>query len=631
MSKAVSLNLSLLSAVICLLVFFAMGSAQLKFFPIGNDEFNSLNHIEDTQKGLIYTLLESAESVASRSQQHGPLYFLLLNAFRALAGADVFVLRLFSLYFGLLCIAAACHIGTACRGRELGIASLLGASFLAYHLFYSHTARMYTLLPLFAVWLIWSYWKLIAASGPPRLWRWLSLLASAALILYLHYFGIMLLAALCLYHLVFVRKDRRWLLVALTIALGSLCFLPWLPVALEGFALRRSLDAARLNWLESLLTYFQVFSNSLFFLPLLAAVGIARYRRRLNNLEKFIVFVTVACLALTVVANEFTAILVARRMRYMTLLTVPFVCSLLIGLGCLPGWRIWRFPLLALWLGAFVIFTRSEDLLLYANKLVQKLHQIPHYQDFIYESEHLPGHNELILSFHPDVPIPVIKTLTYYRATLSQYAQVAHIAYYAPGKYRIETNLSTYATPQAIAENATGIWVIHDPQQTDLHAMPIYRDWFSQQYQPCQRFVDKAHSVIDYYLRTDLPCELVTAAKKLSIRYDNGSQLDNLLVDQAEDRLRIILRWLRTIGDNYSFSLQLFGEDGNRAGQVDRVIAGEPIDVVDMDIASLPAGEYALQLIVYDFESQASQPGARLSPELRFQRQIEVARIIVDD
>ncbi len=628
MSKAKSLNLSLASAVICLLVFFAMGSAQLKFFPIGNDEFNSLSHIELTQEGRVYSLAETAESVASRSQQHGPLYFLLLNGFRALAGADVFVLRLFSLYFGLLCIAAASHIASACRDRELGIAGLLCVGFLAYHLFYSHTARMYTLLPLFAVWLIWSYWRVITVRKPPP-WVLLSLLASAALILYLHYFGIMLLAAICLYHLVFVRKDRRWGLAALTLALGGLCFLPWLPVALEGFAIRRSLVDTRLNWFESLFTYLQVFSNSLAILPLLAALGIARYHRRLNKLEAFVVFITVASLALTVIANEFTAILVARRMRYLTLLTVPFACSLLIGLRCLPGWRIWRFPLLMAWLAAFVVFSRSEDLLLYANKLVQNLHRIPHYQDFLYESENLPGHNELILSFHPDVPIPVIKTLTYYRAALAQYAQVAHIAYDETGKLHIQSNLSTYATPEAIAENATAVWVIHDPRQTDLPSMEIYSRWFSQQYQPCQRFIDKTHSVIEYYLRADLPCELVTAAEKLSIRYDNGSHLDNLLVSQSGGTLRVILRWLRTIGDEYSFSLQLFDEADFRVKQVDRVIAGEPVDIIDMDIASLPAGEYVLQLIVYDFESKASQPGARLSPELRFQREIAIARISV--
>ena len=629
MREAPSLQQTLAIAVLCLLAFFALGSAQLKFFPIGNDEYNSLSHIKDVEESQAYSLSQTVGSVAARSQQHGPLYFLLLNMASKLAGDDVLVLRLFSLYFGLLTVAAACALARACRDRQLGIAALLMTSFLAYHLFYSHTARMYTLLPLAALWLIWSYWRVIAA-GRVAAWRWLSLLASAALILYLHYFGIMLLAAIGLYHLIFLPKDRRWWQAALTLALAGLCFLPWLPVAIDGFAHRRSLASTRLNWLDSLLTTFLIFGNGLFFLPLLAALGIARGRRRLNERERFIVFITAACLALTVIANEFTPILVARRMRYMTLLTAPIACSLLIGLRCLPGWRRWRWLLLGIWLAAFAVFSRSEDLLLYANKLVQQLHRLPHYQDFIYEAEHLPGHNELILSFHPEVIIPVIKTLTYYRAALPQYAQVAHISYYEPGQLAIQSNLSTYATPAAIAENATGIWVIHDPQETDLSAVPIYRDWFSQHYQPCRRYIDKARSAIDYYLRADLPCQLVTAADKLSIRYDNGSALDNLLVSQDENRLRVMLRWLRAVDSDYSFSLQIFDEGGSRAGQADRVIAGEPIDIVDMDISSLPAGGYALQLIVYDFETGLSQPGTRLQPQQRFDRQIEVARFNID-
>ena len=626
MTQGSSQNRTLAIAVICLLAFFAIGSAQLKVFPIGNDEYNSLSHIQAPGKGIDYSLAETVQSVTQRSQQHGPLYFLLLNAWRTIAGADVFVLRLFSLFLGALTIAAACHIASACRDSQLGISALVIVAFLAYHLFYSHTARMYTLLPLAAAWLIWSYWRVVSARAQLPKRRWLSLFMAAALILYLHYFGIMILGAIALYHLLCVEKGRRWQLVALTLLLGGLCFLPWLPVAIDGFTHRLNLSSARLPVHESLYTTLLVFSNTLVFLPLAAAVLALRYRKRLTHAERFILLITGFALLLAVAANEFTPILVARRMRYMTLLTLPICCSLAIGLRLLPGWHFWRLPLLALWLAAFVVFARSEDLLYYANKLVQRLHQIPHYQDFIYEAERLPGHNELILSFHPDVPIPVIKTLTYYRAALSHYAQVAHVSYDEAGELLIQSNLSTYATPQAITENALGIWVIHDPSETDLMAMDIYREWFSQQYQPCQRYIDKPSSVIDYYLRADLPCELVTAGDKFSIRYDNGTQLDHLLVQQSPDALDFTLRWLRAFDAVYSFSLQIVDEESARVGQIDRVIAGEPIDMVSLDISQLPAGEYRVMLIVYGFESHIVQPGARLDTAQRFEREVEVAR-----
>lgn len=567
--------------------------------------------------------------MVERSPQHGPLYFLLLNAWRNFAGDDLFVLRLFSLLCGLLTLAATFHLAARCRGRQLGLAALLIIAFLAYHLFYSHTARMYTLLPLFAVWVIWSYWNLLDETGYIPRWRWLSLLFSAALILYLHYFGAMVLAAIGLYHLLFVPKGRRWWLLSLVLLVAGLCFVPWLPVAIDGFSNRISLVDARLPVLESMFTYLLVFSNGLIFLPLLAAALAARNFRRLSPVEKFTLLITAFTLLLAVLANEFTPILVARRMRYMTVLTVPFCCSLAICLRLLPRWNIIRFPALMLWVASFIAFSRSEDLLHYANKLDQNLHKTPHYQDFIYAVEDLPGHNELILSFHPDSPITVTKTLRYYRAALARYAHLVHISYKANGDLDIQSNLSTYATLAAIAENAKGIWVIHDPQQTDLQSLDVYTNWFSKIYLPCQRLVDKRDSAIDYYLRADIPCELVTAVDPLGIRYNNGTELGNLITEQTADALRIYLRWLKTIEDRYSFSLQAYSTQGEKVLQADRVISGEPVDIVEFDISALAAGDYALKLIVYDFSSGASQPGEVIDSGARFEREIEAARFTV--
>ena len=622
-------NLTLPIAVICLLLFFALGSSKLKVFPIGNDEYNSLSHVQHPEKGSVYNLVETVQSVSQRSQQHGPLYFLLLNAWRALAGADLFVLRLLSLYFGLLTAAAACRLAASFRGRQLGLTALLITAFLAYHLFYSHTARMYTLLPLVASWLIWSYWKVTQEAENASRWLWVSLLASAVSILYLHYFGIMILAAIGLYHLLVAEKRRSWWQVVVILLFAGLCFLPWLPVALHGFSNRISLIDARLPFLDSLLTVFHVFSNGLFFLPMAAVALAARYHSRLNKAEKFILLITAFTLLLTILANEFTPILVARRMRYMTLLTVPFGCSLAISLSLMPRWNIMRFPLFLLWIAAFVVYSRSDDLLYYANKIDQNLHKTVHYQDFIYESENLPGHNELILSFHPDTPITVRKTLTYYRAILSKYAHLVHISYDVNDELLIQSTLSTYDSLEAIAENATGVWVAFDPRQTDLQTMDVYSSWFSQNYQACRRYVDKPDSVIDYYLRLDVPCDLVTSDAPVAIRYDNGTKLDNALVRGSSDALSIYLRWLQTIDEKYSFTLQIFDSGSDKVQQIDRVISGEPVDIVHFDISPLPADEYTVKLIVYEFDSGVSQPGLLLDGEERFQREVEIARISV--
>ena len=91
------------------------------------------------------------------------------------------------------------------------------------------------------------------------------------------------------------------------------------------------------------------------------------------------------------------------------------------------------------------------------------------------------------------------------------------------------------------------------------------------------------------------------------------------------------MRWLKTLEEMYSFTLQdLSILKLNKVQQDDRVISGEPVDVMKLDISSLPSGEYTVKLIVYDFESKASQPGMRVDGAGRFEREIEIARLSVN-
>ena len=629
MRKSNNPRVELAIAVLCLLTFFSIGVGNLKRFPIGNDEFNSWNHLQDEKYGTPHNIEETIRSVISNSEQHGPVYFVVLNLWQSLVGADLFSLRLLSLFFGLLVIALTYRLAASIRDQELGLIAILIIGFLAYQLYYGQLARMYTLLPLTSGWVLWSYWKVVHSAKTSSRWTRLSLLTSAALILYVHYFGIMILAAIGIYHLVVVEKTRRWLQVSLVMVIAGLLFLPWLPVAIEGFPGRPHVADTRLPLFGSLLLVLRIYSNGLIFIPLAAAALVAVLFRRLNTGEKFIIFVTSCILILTLSANEIAPIFDERQMRYMTVFAVPFSCALAIGLRLMPGWRVLRFPLLILWIASFLAFYSSESLLVYTNRRTQNLDKVPLYQDFIYESASLPGHNELILSFHPDTQITVPKIFRYYRSMLSKWSHLVHISYDEEYELVIQSGLSTFASVDAIAANANGIWVIHNPQQTDLQTMVVFTEWFMQHFQPCMRFLDKANSVVEYYLRSDVPCDLVTSESPLGIRYDNGTVLGNALVAQSPDELTVYVRWLQTLDEKYSFTLQVFDSQAEKVLQIDRVISGEPVDIVSLDISSLPAGEYSAKLIVYDFETNASQPGIVVESQQRFEREFEIARLTI--
>ena len=129
--------------------------------------------------------------------------------------------------------------------------------------------------------------------------------------------------------------------------------------------------------------------------------------------------------------------------------------------------------------------------------------------------------------------------------------------------------------------------------------------------------------------RCQIPCELVTDDQPLAIRYDNGAVLGNLVHDLSSNSLTFYLRWLRTIDEAYSFTLQLFDKQDNKARQIDKVISGDPIDIATFDLADLSPGLYRVMLIVYDRESMASQPGMLVDGFQRFERWIDVLQFSI--
>ena len=145
----------------------------------------------------------------------------------------------------------------------------------------------------------------------------------------------------------------------------------------------------------------------------------------------------------------------------------------------------------------------------------------------------------------------------------------------------------------------------------------------------CQRLAETDHIAIDHYLRKDMPCELVTAAEKLQLQYDNGSQLRNRFVELKGRQLWLRLWWRIARFPKTSYSIQVFDSAGDRVSQTDSVM-NRTMKSHTLDLSDLPAGEYQARLIVYDFETGVSHGGERMSDGSRFSRDIEIARIALD-
>ena len=613
----------------CLLAIYAIGATNLKAEPISHSEWNSQQHLFKTYLDPAYSVSDTLASVSVNSAQHGPLYFVLLNLWQNFVGRDLFSLRLFSIFCGLLSIAFTCRLASVSGEQDVATVAAILMAFLAFLAFYHQLVRMYSLLALLVAVVAWAYWKVISAVEAPSAWSWVLLIVSSASLIYVHYYGIIVLVVVGMYHLAFTAKNRRWFLVCAAMFAAGLAFAPWLPVLLRGWS-ELKIPSENLSLFESIVTVAQVYTNGLALILALAAAACLVRFKLLGPAQRYLLFLAVSIFLMIIVLNEFTPVLAARRLRYTVILAAPLICAIAIGLTLLPGRKFMIPTLLILWILAGFRYAQSDALKSYTNRAYQNSDAVPSYQDFHYNAASLPGRNALILSFHPDTMLDDYKVLAYYRWVLSDWAHVAHITADDSGGIVIQSGLSTYATLDAIVHNSNSIWVIHDPRQTDLNSLKVYNNWFSQNFQMCRRFIDTERSIVEYYLKNTIPCSLVADEQGREIVYDNGAWLGGAEFAQNADRLDARLWWLHSAEAEFAFSLQVFDERKEKVRQLDAVISGDPVDSYSLDLAGLPSGAYAVDLIVYDRLTGASQSGAIVNENRSFERAIELDRFEIE-
>jgi len=136
------------------------------------------------------------------------------------------------------------------------------------------------------------------------------------------------LLGVAMYHLLFARKNRRWIHITLALMAGGSLFLPWLPTVLKGLEGFSNKSFSGMSAFESLVSLGNVYSNDFWLLPLGALIIIAWHRKLLGKPQRFLLVLTFLAIAVLLLAHEIKPILIAKRLRYMLLL-VPLLGSAL--------------------------------------------------------------------------------------------------------------------------------------------------------------------------------------------------------------------------------------------------------------------------------------------------------------
>ncbi len=194
-----------------------------------------------------------------------------------------------------------------------------------------------------------------------------------------------------------------------------------------------------------------------------------------------------------------------------------------------------------------------------------------------------------------------------------------------PGSVNIE--VSGLPDSDIDLEQSHALWLVNDNAEFNAERTAAYQVWFAKRFKFCARFYEDERITIDAYLALEYPCAAVDGQSPDAVRYDSGLRLHHASFDVLADKVRFYLAWTNNSNDTMAYSIQFIGEDGKKALQVDEVIYDQLLAVHEVETTALLAGAYSVQLIVYDFETRASQGGVISDTAERFERELQLGRL----
>ncbi|MBN1650352.1 MAG: glycosyltransferase family 39 protein [Bacteroidales bacterium] len=143
------------------------------------------------------------------SDPHPPLYFALIRVLFFVFGYQTLVLRLFSAFLGVLGIYAIYRLGKEIENKTIGLIAAFLLVINYFHLYYSQDGRPYILLILFT---ILAFYRLVIFIKTPYLRNAIWYGIFAALMIYGHLFGLVVLFAqyiILLFFFLITEKQKR--------------------------------------------------------------------------------------------------------------------------------------------------------------------------------------------------------------------------------------------------------------------------------------------------------------------------------------------------------------------------------------------------------------------------------------
>jgi hypothetical protein len=568
-----------------LLVVFALSVFQLNQDGVWFDEWWSLYNGGDPFFGA---LLSPADIWARAAQDpvHPPGYYFLLSAWSNLVGWSLVAGRLLSLFAGVLALALTYQLAvTLTRDARVGVASAVALGGSAWFLHFTHELRMYAFMVLLAAAVLLLYLRIMRQRSP-FFGTYVALALVTAAFVYTHYFAIPFLVIIALWHLsrlVKARPDLRWWGAAIAMTLGGGTLLPWLDVLLRATELIAGED--RINWtgwgvLAIPADILMIFSSgALVLLALYAWSSLAlRPARTVWLLTGAIILISLPVYyALNINETRYAA-------------SVMPLLALGVGMGMAALIRR-RIPLLVLaivWFGAGLLVSGNADFMrLIQRTPSQPLREMaaaiaPYVQESDVTINHVADGMVSAIQGHPFV---------HYFGSL-------------PGRKEI-VEMETLPSPEAFVarvDEAVGdarrVHLVYTPQYPSAEWSLLLERLGALGYAECAVHADTAEMIVASYGQT--------RGGEAPAQFQNGIGIH--LIDAPIMQSDTLLAWLIMDStaplDTYSVGLHLLDKQGNLVAQADFGLAvGRSCRLALLPMTTLPAGEYRLMALVYDWRT----------------------------
>ncbi len=594
---------------VMILVAAALTIPQLDTYTFGTDSSESYLYMFSlTEKP--YSSAQVLANIYTDGPDQMPLYFLLGHWWGAVAGQSVLAARVLTVFASLLTLAAVYSLARDFVSPVAGVIAafvLLSPAFNAYYAVY---LRPYAQLTLLAALLLWLYLRMATRQQQPDRRDYLALAATIYALVSTHAYGFLIGLVVAMYHLLAVKKDRRWLMIGSAAICALLLAAPQLFVMFtSGIARASDHYANSAGTLAAYQTWINVFTNGS---PILLAISVAGAGLGWRRGNPFLLLFPLLMVNIGVI-SEASGVADPSRMRYFLVATPILAVFIAMGIYCLHRLRRWLALLTLLWLGAGLSFMQTADWDLLLEGRTNAYTQPPWHLI----SRWMRHTDESLFTVAIDIPNRLLRKFA------KGYPDLRHYYFIQYGFRMAETKLQKLRdliAARALSE--PGYWLVYRTAAQDSSRLAqidaIMRDFG---YQLCAATAFPNATMLATYRWDLLGCE---PPEPLADYQNELLRYEFYAYGLDAEQLTFVDLW-RGRGDhdlsNVHISYQLIDQDWNNVAQLDLPLVheGKPRRFT-LNLADVPAGDYRLMAVVYDAqtgERQAWQGNEGWIPEMQ--------------